>query len=307
MRKRPITFFSQGLRIDGDLYLPDDRPEGERVPAVVACSGYQGLKDIHPARFARTLVPEGYACLAFDYRGFGRSEGARGRLVPQEQVEDVHAAVSFLETCPEVDPERIALVGWALGGGVVVSAAADDERVRAVAALNPIGDGRRSTRAMHTDPSWRGLLARIAEDRRRRAARGDSTLVHPFEVIRLDEVTRAYVDAELYRAPGFGSEVTLESADSLLRFHPELDVARIAPRPLLLVHGEENALHLPSESEELFARAGEPKRLVRLPGGHTEWMFDDHPTFRRLGEELRGFLAGALGAREPLTAGSPRG
>src|SRR4029077_13338174 len=126
MVRRPVSFFSARLRLDGDLYLPEDVPPGARLPAVIPCSGYSGLKDIHPARFARALVPHGYACLAFDYRGFGASEGERGRLVPQEQVEDVRAAVSFLASVPEVDGDRIALLGWALGGGVVIAEAADD-------------------------------------------------------------------------------------------------------------------------------------------------------------------------------------
>jgi uncharacterized protein len=290
----PVTFFSDGLRLDGDLHLPDAR---EPLPAIVACSGYQGLKTIHPARFARALVPHGYAVLSFDYRGFGRSDGERGRLVPQEQVEDVRAAVSFLETRPEIDPRRIGLLGWALGGGVVIAEAADDERVRAVAACNPIADGARALRSMHDARSWRRLLARLAEDRRARTLAGRSRLVHPFEAVRLDTVTRGYVDAELYKAAGFGGDVTLEAVEALLRFHPERDAARIAPRPLLLIHGAENALHRPQESRALYAAADEPKRLVLLDAkGHTEWMRDDDPTFLRVRDELLGFFGPALGA-----------
>lgn len=301
MQQHPITFFSEGHRIDGDLYVRDDWQEGQRLPAVVACSGYQGLKVIHPARFARALVPHGYVVLGFDYRGFGRSDGERGRLVPQDEVEDVRAGISFLETRPEVDAERIALVGWALGGGVVIAEAADDERVRAVAACNPIGDGWRSTRFMHDEETWQRLLDRIAEDRRHRALNGHSQLVHPFEVVRLDTVTKGYVDEELYKAAGFGSDVTLEAAECLLRFHPERVVHRIAPRPLLLIHGADNELHSPEESEALYANAQEPKQLVLLDGkGHTEWMFDDDPTFLRLRDALVECLGQALA--EPLLA-----
>jgi pimeloyl-ACP methyl ester carboxylesterase len=289
--RRPVTFFSDGLRLDGELHLPAGLEPGERRPAIITCSGYQGLKAIHPERFARALTPDGYVCLAFDYRGFGRSEGPRGRLVPQEQCEDLRAGISFLETVPEVDPEAISLVGWALGGGVAIAAAADDRRVRSVVAINPIGDGSRSTRFMHDDDSWRMLLERVRADRRRRALVGVSELVHPFEIVRLDGVTKTYVDDELYREDGFGSEVSLESADFLLRFRPADVVARIAPRPLLLIHGVENRLHSPEESHDLFARAGEPKRLELLDGsGHTEWAFDEHPTFQQVAALVREFV-----------------
>jgi len=287
-----VTFFSEGLRLDGDLYAPEG--EGRR-PAIVALSGYQGLKSIHPARFARALVPAGFVCLAFDYRGFGASEGPRGRLVPQEQVEDARAAVAFLAAQPEVDPERIGLLGWALGGGVAIAAAADDPLVRAVAAANPIGDGARSVRFMHDEESWAGLQAALADDRARRAAEGASRLVPTFDVVRLDEVTRRYVDEALYPVPGFGADVTLEATELLLRFRPELVVDRIAPRPLLLVHAAENRLHSPEESRELFRRAGDRKELVLLEGaGHCEWMYDDHPTFRRLAGLLERFFAERL-------------
>jgi uncharacterized protein len=294
MQQLPVTFFAEGLRLDGDLWLPD-APPAERLPVLVACSGYQGLKSIHPARFARALVPHGYAVLSFDYRGFGRSDGERGRLVPQEQVEDVRAAVSFLETRHEIDPERIALLGWALGGGVAIAEAASDERVRAVAACNAIGDGRRSLRFMHDDQTWARLLEHLADDRRRRTLAGRSALVHPFEAVRLDAVTRGYVDAELYKAVGFGSDVTLEAIEALMRFRPEQEVERIAPRPLLLVHGAANALHDPQESRALYARAAQPKWLVLLDDkGHTEWMRDDDPTFLRVRDELLDFFGSAL-------------
>jgi pimeloyl-ACP methyl ester carboxylesterase len=295
MQRRSVSFFSDGLRLDGVIHVPGDLANGEQVPALITCSGFTGLKDIHPARFARAFVEHGYVCLAFDYRGFGDSEGKQGRLVPQEQVEDVRSAVSFLETVAEVDPDRIVLLGWALGGGIAIQTAADDQRVRAVAAINAIGDGERSVHSMHDENSWQKLLGRIAEDRKRRALKGESKLIHPFEVVRLDEVTRSYVEGELYQFEGYGSKVSLESADYLLRFRPEMFVERIAPRPLMLIHGAENRLHPPSESEKLYGRAGEPTELVMLEGsGHTEWAFDEHPTFRRIVDLIREFFGRSL-------------
>jgi uncharacterized protein len=87
MERRGVKFFSERMMLDGDLYLPDGVEPAANAPAIVVCSGYQGLKDIHPVRFARALVPRGYVCLAFDYRGFGMSEGERGRLAPQDDEE----------------------------------------------------------------------------------------------------------------------------------------------------------------------------------------------------------------------------
>lgn len=296
MQQRPVRFSSERYLLDGDLWLPDDLEPGQRLPAVVSASGYQGLKNIHPERFARTLAPQGFACLSFDYRGFGASEGERGRLVPQDWVTDVRAAVSFMESVPEVDAERIVLLGWALGGGVVIAEAADDPRVRAVAACNPIGDGYRSTRQMHSEREFADLLDRIAADRPRAAVTGRSQIVHPFDIVALDKVTKGYVDDELYKAAGFGSGVTLESADALLRFRPEEVVHRIAPRPLLLVHGDRNELHSPDESRALAERAGDGAELMLLPdSGHTEWMYDEHPTYQQMMGRVSAHFREAVG------------
>ncbi len=297
MRSTHLPFFSDGHRLDADLHLPDDGGAGEPYPVVIAASGYQGLKVIHPERFARALTPRGYAVLAFDYRGFGLSEGERGRLVPQEWALDVRAAVDRVSCHPQLDSDRLALVGWGLGGGVVVAEAADDARVKAVACCNGIADGFRSTRNMHDDASWESLLQRIEADRERRTTLGRSEITSPWDIVRLDldDRTDDYVGEELYKAPGFGAGVNLESADYLLRFRPEEQAAKLTGQPLLVVHGADNQLHKVEEAHAMHAAAGGPKRLEILDGkGHTEWMFDTDPTFKHMMETVDAFLTDAF-------------
>jgi uncharacterized protein len=305
---RPLPFFSSGLRLDADLHLPGGGA-GARFPVVIACSGYQGQKIIHPERFARALTPLGYAVLAFDYRGFGHSEGERGRLVPQEWAEDVRAGVDRLTGADGADAARLALVGWGLGGGVVVAEAADDPRVQAVACVNGIADGTRSTRNTHDQASWASLLARIDADRVHRAATGRSEITSPWDIVRLnlDTATHGYVGEELSKAPNFGTGVTLESAGFLLRFCPERVAYQIAPRPLLIVHGTDNELYKPIEAQSLYDHAREPKHLRFLEQtGHTEWMFDDSPAFSTLIRWLDDFLSAALAHTPAPTASSSK-
>ncbi len=300
MRAIATPFFSSASRIDADLYLPD---EGEGpFPTVIAVSGFQGQKVIHPQRFARALTPRGFAVMGFDYRGFGMSEGERGRLVPQEWAEDIRAAVDRVAAHPKVDVNRVGLLGWGLGGGVVVYEAADDDRVKAVACCNGIADGYESTRLMHDEASFHSLLERVHADRGHRTESGRSEITSPWDIVRLDldGQTDDYVSEELYKAPGFGSGVTLESADYLLRFRPWEQVGKIAPRELLIVHGENNELHKLSEAQRLYDAANEPKRLEVLAGkGHTEWMLDDDPTFRGLADTLAEFFTVAFAAGVP--------
>ena len=298
MPVHPLPFFSAGHRLDADLHLPDGQGADAPYPVVIACSGYQGLKVIHPERFARALTPRGYAVLAFDYRGFGLSEGERGRLVPQEWVLDIRSAVDRVSAHSEIDPQRVALVGWGLGGGCVVAEAAEDPRVKVVASCNGIADGYRSTRKMHDEASWNSLLRRIEADRGRRTTQGRSEITSPWDIVRLDldGQTDHYVGEELYKAPGFGAGVNLESADYLLRFKPVEYAARLDDQPLLVVHGEDNQLHKLEEGQALYDAAPGKKRLEVLEGkGHTEWMFDADPTFQHMVDVIDDFFREALG------------
>jgi alpha-beta hydrolase superfamily lysophospholipase len=297
MPSNPLPFFSDGHRLDADLHLPDDGGAGAPYPIVVAASGFQGLKVIHPERFARALTPRGYAVLAFDYRGFGLSEGERGRLVPQDWVRDVRAAVDRVACHPQLDSSRIALVGWGLGGGVVVSEAAEDSRVKVLACCNGIADGYRSTKKMHDEQTWNSLLKRVEADRERRSTLGRSEITSPWDIVRLDldDLTDDYVGEELYKAPGFGAGVNLESADYLLRFRPEDQAARLKDQPLLVVHGQENQLHKVEEAHSLYEAAAGKKKLEILEGkGHTEWMFDEDPTFKHMVDVIDDFFVDAF-------------
>jgi len=296
----PVRFFSDGQRLDGDLSQPESATPSA---VVITCSGYLGLKGLQPARFARALTPLGYACLCFDYRGFGFSDGERGRVVPAEQIDDIRAAVDYVASRDDTGGLPVALLGWGLGGALVIAEAAHDSRVDAVLALNAIADGYRTTRALHDDDSWAQLLERIEADRTVRLRHGRSELIPAFDVVRLHGPTRKYVEGELYRHPGYGFPVTCYASEALLRFSVEHLVGKLAPRPLFLAHGAANDLYAPAEAERLYELAGEPREVHLLEGaGHCEWMHDRHPTFQQLIALVGDFLRRSLGETDPREA-----
>jgi uncharacterized protein len=290
--RESIRFFSDGQRLDGELW----HPRSSACSAVVIpCSGYLGLRGLHPARFARALVPRGYACLCFDYRGFGFSDGERGRLFPGEQVEDVRAAVDYLCSRDDTAASPLVLLGWGLGGALVIAEAAHDSRVAAVVALNAIADGYRTTRALHDDASWARLMERLERDRVERLRCGRSALIDAFEVVRLRSPTLDYVETELYKDSAFGFPITCHASERLLRFSVEHLVGRIAPRPLFIAHGAANDLYSPEEAQRLYQLAGEPRELHLLEGaGHSEWMHDGNQTFQQLIGLITDFLQRSL-------------
>ncbi|MBF4162247.1 alpha/beta hydrolase [Nocardioides acrostichi] len=133
-------------------------------PVVVMAHGLGGTKDSGLAPFAEGLARAGLDVLAFDYRGFGTSEGTpRQRVRLEDQVADYRAAVEAARRLPGVDPARVVLWGVSLSGGHVLRVAAEREDVVAVVSMTPIVDGRAAARhaLKHHSP---GSMARAAAD-----------------------------------------------------------------------------------------------------------------------------------------------
>ncbi|MDW7982813.1 MAG: alpha/beta fold hydrolase [Thermomicrobium sp.] len=286
-RGEPVRFWSDGLELAGELFLPEH--PGTQVPGIVLCTGIQGIKELGMPLLAQTLAAAGYATLLFDFRGCGASHGTRGQLLPSERVRDARAALSYLESHPAVDPRRLGVVGLSMGGAHALSLAADDERVRACVAIAPVTNGRRWLRSLRAEWQWRVFLEELAQDRRERVRSGISRRVPLSAIMPPDPETQIILRELTKRSPALvvDPEITLESAEALLDYAPEREVARIAPRPVLLIHGAQDVLVAADESTEAFARAGEPKRLALIAGmGHFNWLHPQHPVFARVIDEI---------------------
>lgn len=293
--KAPISkavFFSRGDKLDGVLYLPKDYRAGQRLPGLVFCLGYTYVKDLLVPEMARRLSAQGYACLLFDYRGFGKSDGPRGRLFPLEQVADIQAAATWLAAQPAIDAGRIGLVGISLGGAHALQAAALNERIGAVAAIAPIGDGRRWLRGARRSGEWLEFLQRIQADFASRVLGSQPAPVDAWDILAPDPTARAFLEGVLREFPDLKCALSLESAQALIDYRPESLVARISPRPMLLLHGEADLLVPIDESKQLFDHAGEPRELALVPGmGHFDWTMPQDQRFGQVMTILGRWLA----------------
>jgi pimeloyl-ACP methyl ester carboxylesterase len=287
MRSEEVTFYSDGLELSGAFQFPDDFDPSAEHPLVLPCSGFTGLRRIHPERFARWLTDHGYACFSFDYRGFGDSAGMRRRVILEEQVRDLLHAVGYVEGDPRVDADRLILLGWGMGAGVVLDAARESLGVVGLIAVNGFYSGRRVQEAQHTTRGFLDFRDRVRAEYANRARSGEVHWDDPFSFYPLDDDSRRYVEEVLRSQPGYDvGDYSAELADSLLRWAPEVHAPRMRT-PLLIAHGTRNALHPATEAESLFAAYGGPKELYWIEGvGHTEWMFDDDPHFRALGARI---------------------
>jgi dipeptidyl aminopeptidase/acylaminoacyl peptidase len=269
--KTPVSFYSEGCRLVGDVYYPQDLRPGDKRAGVVLCHGYTGVKDLYLPDNARVLTEAGYVAMTFDYKGWGDSEGPRSRLAPYGRVADVQAALTFLGTLSDVDPERLGIYGTSYGGATVVWVGAVDSRVKCVVSVVGIGSGARWMRSVRRPDEWHDLLERARRDRVKRALEGKSEFVAREEILLPDRQSAALAAAARRNNPAAVSTIPLEYVDETLEFTPEWIVDHIAPRPILFITTDDDRLVPPDESMQLYARAGEPKRLVVLKGyGHYE-------------------------------------
>ncbi len=186
-------------------------------------------------------------------------------------VYDVLAAVTFLGSLPQVDDEAIGIYGTSYGGATVVWVGAIDPRVKCIVSVVGIGHGARWMRSVRRPEEWFDLLARSKTDRVERVQKGASAFVERSDILLPDRQSAELAAAARRDNPAAVNTIPFEYVDDTLLFNPEWVVDKIAPRPILFITSDNDRLVPPEESEQLYARAGEPKQLVVLKGyGHYE-------------------------------------
>jgi len=128
-----VFLASGGSKVLGTFYAPDGEA---RRPAVALLHGLPGTEK--NLDLAHHLRRSGIGCLAIYFRG---AWGSEGDFHMEHLVPDTQAALDWLEPRAEVDPSRLGLVGYSLGGWAALETTALDRRVHAVAALAPLLDG----------------------------------------------------------------------------------------------------------------------------------------------------------------------
>jgi predicted acyl esterase len=269
METRTVHFFSEGAKMEGDLFVPSDFKGGERRPGVVLCHGFTGIRSLILGDYAKVFAEHGFVALTFDYRGYGGSEGTRRRLIPLEQIDDIRNAISYFETLPEVDPERIGLWGTSFGGANAPYAAAVDNRIKAVVGQVGFGDGERFLLDTRRFGERQELLRKVADDRRRRAVEGAGERLSPTDALNSAQ-TNAFLGPSLKNVEPSRVDISWETIEKTLEYKPVEIVDRIAPRALLLIGARDDDLCKIEGYEKMYERAREPKKLVVLPITHYE-------------------------------------
>ncbi len=126
-----VTFRNRyGITLVADMYIPKN-VEG-KLAAIAVSGPFGAVKEQSSGLYAQTLAERGFLTIAFDPSYTGES-GGQPRYVasPDINTEDFSAAVDFLSTRDDVDPERIGILGICGWGGMALNAAAMDTRIKA--------------------------------------------------------------------------------------------------------------------------------------------------------------------------------
>ena len=299
-----VTFHNRyGITLAADLYAP----KGETGPfAAIAVSGpFGAVKEQSSGLYAQEMAARGFLTIAFDPSFTGES-GGEPRYVasPDINTEDFQAAVDYLSTRPDVDPERIGIIGICGWGGMALNAAAIDTRIKATAAMtmydmtrvtaNGYFDAEDSEEARHAKRV--AMNAQRTEDYRSGSYARAGGVVDPLPEDAPEFVRDYYA---YYKTPRGYHERSLNSNDgwnvtSSLSFlnMPILQYSDEIRSAVLVVHGEK--AHSCYFSRDAFAKLrGENKELMIIPGAvHTD-LYDrkDIIPFDKLESFFRQYLA----------------
>ena len=230
MLNRTVTLEVDGLKILGQLYLPD-KADHAPYPTICVChgipTGSPDPNDISYPLLAERICREGLAVLIFNFRGTGASSG---NLDISGWTRDLKAAIDYLWALPEVDRSRLSLLGFSGGAAVSICVAAQDNRVLFIVAC--------------ACPAEFTFLTGVG---------------NPLAIISYFRGLGAIRDKDF----PYSME---EWLNGFRLVSPIKCVAEIAPRPLLLVHGNKDELVDVNHAYKLYARAKEPKQIIIVDG-----------------------------------------
>ena len=131
---KKVTFVNRyGITLAADMYIP--KGQTGKLPAIAVSGPFGAVKEQSSGLYAQQLAERGFLTIAFDPSFTGESGGQPRRVAsPDINTEDFSAAVDFLSIQPNVDSERIGILGVCGWGGIAIQSAINDPRIKATVA-----------------------------------------------------------------------------------------------------------------------------------------------------------------------------
>ena len=279
---RKVTFHNRyGITLVADLYEPKEY--SGKLPAIAVCGPFGAVKEQASGLYAQKMAERGYLTVAFDPSFTGESGGnVRNVASPDINTEDFSAAVDFLSVQDNVDPERIGIIGICGWGGMALSAANIDTRIKATVASTMYDMTRISAKGYFDEQDSEearyemknSLNNQRTEDYKNGEYKLAGGVVDPVpedapffvkDYHAYYKTKRGYHKRSLNSNDGWN----VTSSLSLINF-PILSYASEIRSAVLMIHGEK--AHSRYFSEDTFKKLkGDNKELMIIPGAvHTD-------------------------------------
>lgn len=281
-----VTFHNRyGVTLAADLYVPKDAHG--KLPAIAVSGPFGAVKEQASGLYAQTLAERGFLTMAFDPSFTGESGGTpRYVASPDINTEDFSAAVDYLSTRPDADPERIGILGICGWGGMAVNAAAVDTRIKATVAAT-MYDMSRVTANGYFDSADSAdaryeLRRQLNAQRTADYANGSYALAGgvvdplPEDAPQFVKDYHAYYKTERgYHKRSLNSNGGWNKTSSLSFLNmPLLSYAGEIRSAVMLVHGEK--AHSRYFSEDTYKKLkGDNKQLLIVPGASHTDLYDN--------------------------------
>ena len=280
-----VTFRNRyGIMLAADMYIPQN-VEG-KLAAIAVSGPFGAVKEQSSGLYAQTLAERGFLTIAFDPSYTGES-GGQPRYVasPDINTEDFCAAVDFLSTLDDVDPERIGILGICGWGGMALNAAAMDTRIKATVTSTMYDMSRVNANgyfdAMDADQRYelrRQLNAQRTLDAKNGTYELAGGVVDPLpddapqfvkDYYAYYKTLRGYHKRSLNSNNGWNKTSSLSFINMpLLAYSDEIRNA------VLMIHGEK--AHSRYFSEDAFKKLkGDNKELLIIPGASHVDLYDN--------------------------------
>lgn len=269
--QRKVEFKTEdGTTLRGFVYGDDD---GRKAPVIVMAHGFSGVLSAL-TQYAEHFAKAGFMVLLYDHRCFGISDGTpRQHADPYQQLADFRDAITYAQSIPGADPDRIGVWGSSYAGGHVIALGACDRRIKCVVAQIPYVSGHLNAPRLYMPDVLKKWKDRFVQERRSLASGAAPTLVPAFSSDRnaddcvFPPVSQRFIEAS-EAADGWRNEVTLRSLEFFMEYEPGAFARFVSPTPLLMVIGARDVVNPPDLSLQVYEEALEPKKLLLHPGGH---------------------------------------
>ncbi len=275
---KKVNFASNNQNLVGNLYLPDNYQEGDKLPAVVVTGAWTTVKEQMPATYAAEMANRGYAVLAFDFRNWGESGGNQRQLEnPTNKTQDIIAAANYLTTRPEVDANRIAGLGICASAGYMANAALQSENIKTIALVAPWLHNREIVNQVYGgEESVQSLIDTSRQAQAKYETTGELSLIPAASMTDENAVMYQapyYTEADRGAIPEYINEFNLASWEGWLTFDT-ITIAENLTKPVLIIHSENAAI--PQGAKEFYQRLSGEKSQIWLEDT-TQFDFYDSP------------------------------